>query len=246
MNRTLDQIAEPTRKLDVQFKADVVICGAGPAGVSAAIFAAMTQQQLGQPVSVLLIESQGQLGGVWTSGLLSWIIDSQNKPGMLTQLFARLDACRLQMNEPETLYRNGRTYDAELMKWILEQWMVELGITVLLHARMVATHLNTNNRLSHVIIESRSGRQAIAGTTFVDCTGDGELARHAGCAFELGNDVKDSLKPLMQPMSLMAIVSGVDRQQLKPYYNIGYEAWALPKQRLWKDIPSFSIHFFTF
>jgi ribulose 1,5-bisphosphate synthetase/thiazole synthase len=232
MNMVNRQITEPSRCLDVKFQADVVICGGGPAGVSAAIAAAMIQKQSGNPVSVLLIESQGQLGGVWTSGLLSWIIDSENKPGVLTQLYARLDAHRQLMQESPTLYQRGRTYDSELMKWLLEQWVSELGIQVLLHTRVAQAVVSTDPCLTHVIVESCSGRQAVAGKVFVDATGDGALARLAGCDFELGIDDDDAQMPRMQPMSLMAIITGLDREELKPYYNIGHEPWALPKERL--------------
>jgi flavin-dependent dehydrogenase len=63
---------------------DVVVCGAGPAGVAAAIAAGRAGAR------VLLVEPQNALGGVWTSGLLSLILDGQNKPGLLQEIRARL------------------------------------------------------------------------------------------------------------------------------------------------------------
>ena len=40
----------------------------------------------------LLIELRGCLGGIWTAGLLCWIIDSKDKPGIMREITARLHA----------------------------------------------------------------------------------------------------------------------------------------------------------
>jgi heterodisulfide reductase subunit A-like polyferredoxin len=58
---------EPARSIPVSGEYDVIVCGGGPAGVSAAIQAGRSGAK------TLLVESHGCLGGVWTSGLLSWI-----------------------------------------------------------------------------------------------------------------------------------------------------------------------------
>ena len=60
--------------------ADVVVYGSTPGGFCAAIAAARTG------ASVQLIELAGCLGGVWTAGLLSWIIDSKDKPGIMQEI----------------------------------------------------------------------------------------------------------------------------------------------------------------
>ena len=60
-------ITEEKRDIPVRASVDVVVCGAGPAGVVAAIEAARAG------ASTLLVENNGCLGGVWTAGLLSWI-----------------------------------------------------------------------------------------------------------------------------------------------------------------------------
>jgi ribulose 1,5-bisphosphate synthetase/thiazole synthase len=57
-------LREPSRTLPVAADADVVVCGAGPAGVAAAITAARAGAR------VRLFETHGALGGVWTSSLL--------------------------------------------------------------------------------------------------------------------------------------------------------------------------------
>jgi NADPH-dependent 2,4-dienoyl-CoA reductase/sulfur reductase-like enzyme len=59
-----DRFREPSRALPLAADADVVVCGAGPAGVTAAITAARAGAR------VRLFEAHGALGGVWTSSLL--------------------------------------------------------------------------------------------------------------------------------------------------------------------------------
>jgi len=61
---------------------DVIVCGGGPAGISAALAA----QRSG--ASTLLIESNGCLGGTWTAGLLPVILDYENKGGILKEIIA--------------------------------------------------------------------------------------------------------------------------------------------------------------
>ncbi|WP_197994852.1 FAD-dependent oxidoreductase [Gimesia panareensis] len=58
-----DTFHEPARDVPLVRDADVIVCGAGPAGVSAAIAAARAGAR------VRLFEANGCLGGVWTSGL---------------------------------------------------------------------------------------------------------------------------------------------------------------------------------
>ena len=74
-------IVEPEREIPIKGEYDVVVCGAGPAGVTAAIEAGRSGAK------TLLIESQGCLGGVWTSGLLCWILDGQEKVGLIREIY---------------------------------------------------------------------------------------------------------------------------------------------------------------
>ncbi len=43
-----------------------------------------------------------------------------------------------------------------------------------------------DSEIDALLIETKSGRQAVRGTLFIDCSGDGDLAAHAGVPFEKG------------------------------------------------------------
>src|SRR4051794_30621908 len=100
---------EAARDLPLVNDVDVIVCGGGPAGVSAAISAARAGAM------VRLFEWRGCLGGVWTAGLLGYLLDF-DKPGFARELLRRLE---------ERGARRGTsvksvTYEPEGMKLLLE------------------------------------------------------------------------------------------------------------------------------
>lgn len=184
-------IREPGRTLPVNGDWEVIVCGGGPAGIAAAIAAAKGGAR------TCLLEVQGCLGGIWTAGSLSFILDGRGKEGVLTELLSRLDALDA---------RDGYVCDVESTKLVLEQMCEEAGVQIRLHTRVVAALLDGNNRLTHVVTESKSGREAWAARVFVDATGDGDLGACAGCSFAIG----EAGTGATQPMSLIALVTGLD------------------------------------
>ncbi len=202
--------------------ADVVVCGGGPAGLAAAISAARAGAK------VQLIERQNCLGGVWTAGLLSVIIDFRNKSGVMAELMARLDERGGAAYKEEGSF-SGR-YDAEAMKVELDAWCLEEGVNVRLHTMITGVKVSASDgRLTGVFTESKSGLEFWPGKIFVDATGDGDLAARAGCAFDWGHPETG----LSQPMSLMAILVGLKENEVKPFIcGDGSAAWAEPMDKL--------------
>ena len=80
---TRETISEPARKVDVFAKAQVVVVGGGPAGVTAAIAAAR------EGADTLLVERYGHLGGMATGGLVLMI--NQFPPGQCQEWMERLE-----------------------------------------------------------------------------------------------------------------------------------------------------------
>jgi hypothetical protein len=187
---------EPSRSIPIVKETDVIVCGGGPAGFAAAIAAARSGGK------TTLIEHHGCIGGVWTAGLLSNLIDYQNKPGIMEELVQRLEKSDAQYS--------AKVYDAELMKCVLDQMCLEAGVDIRLHTRVSAAYKEAGDKLGCIVTESFSGREAWKAKVFIDATGNGDLAAQAGCRFDYGNPETGKT----QPMSLMAILVGLDEKEL--------------------------------
>lgn len=195
---------EPARQVPLGEKVDVLVCGAGPAGVCAAISAARAGAK------TRLVDVNGCLGGIWTAGLLSWIIDAGNKTGLMREILIRLDKMT-----PIRKYSGSVACDVEKLKLLLEQMCLEAGVQVLLHTRAVAAVCHNANRLHLAVTESKSGRQAWEAKIFVDASGDGDLAAQAGCGFDYGHEQGGET----QPMSLLAWVTGIKLDEIGRFVN---------------------------
>jgi hypothetical protein len=86
-----------------------------------------------------------------------------------------------------------------------EDLVLESGASLLFHHTLVDV-LRDGARITHAIVNSKSGFGAIAAKAFVDCTGDADLAALAGCEFEQGGPSGNC-----QPMTLCFKMSHVDR-----------------------------------
>ena len=213
-------ILEPAREIVVADHVDVVVCGGGPAGIAAALGAARAG------ASTVLIEQHGCLGGIWTSGLLPWFLDVNNKNGIMREIMTEL-----AMRGARGANSDGTpntAYDVEELKMLLDELCTIAGVKVHLHTRICAAQV-TASRLTHVITESYSGRRAFAAKQFIDCTGDGTLGALAGNGFDVGHPETR----LTQPMSMIALVTGIRRHDIKSYYrDKDADGWAPPKERL--------------
>lgn len=205
-------ITEASRQTPIAGTADVIVCGGGPAGVTAAICAA----RLG--ARVRLIEVNGCLGGVWTAGQLTWMFE-MNQPGFARELSDLLDqrggAFRQPVDKAAAPKVNGcYSYDAEAMKVLLEELCVGLGIDILLKTRVVSTVVE-DGRIAGVVTENCGGRQAWRAATVIDASGNGDVAALAGCAWEMGRPEDGAT----QPLTLMALMTVDDPEALRPWVS---------------------------
>jgi ribulose 1,5-bisphosphate synthetase/thiazole synthase len=175
------KVIQPQRELPVLHKTDVLVIGGGPAGITAAIAAQRTG------ANVTLVERYGHFGGLWTGGLVLLVTGhivkggKQVCQGIGEEILGRLD----KLDGAIVDRRPGvdPTVDAEAVKYMMVEMIKEAGVHVFLHCWGVDVVVN-GNTVSGVVLESKSGRQAILAKCVVDATGDGDLFAAAGAEFE--------------------------------------------------------------
>lgn len=203
--KIMDTIELEPKHIPVAGSADVVVAGGGPAGVCAAIAAAEAG------ADTLLIEEAGCLGGVWTSGALAWILDAEDKPS--GTLLARIVRTLRRRGELEFAGDGTPAFNIEAMKALLDEFCMEAGVKIRCYTRVTSARRSADGAIACLVTESKSGCEAWRGRVFIDCTGDGDLGAAAGNPFELG----DPREHRTQPMSLLALLAGLDAAQMRPY-----------------------------
>ena len=185
-------------------KYDVIVCGGGPAGVCSALRASR------EGVSVLLIEKNGCLGGIWTAGMVGLFLDTAGKGGIIREICERLE------NSDSGRFIRGGNFlcSPEDLKYLLETMCRESGVDIRLYTWITGCRKHGNKILS-VCTHSKSGKEEFQGKIFVDATGDGDVGYFAGCQYEIGLHEGT----VRQPMSLFALVSGLRYEDVKSFDN---------------------------
>ena len=183
--------------LETYLSADIVVCGGGTAGVFAAIAAA------NEGADVLLVESQGGLGGSAVGGLVIPYM-TVRIPGepRCSYLHKELDR-RVEEYFGEKYVKNSA--DPIVFGIIQEQMCAESGARVLLHATVCGARVE-EGRIRAICVACKDGIRKIEGKMFIDCTGDASLAVQAGAEYTKGHPKSG----VNQPMSLRYLVDGVD------------------------------------
>ncbi|MFG0247616.1 MAG: FAD-dependent oxidoreductase [Phycisphaeraceae bacterium JB051] len=202
-------ITEPSRQIPIEASYDVAVIGGGIAGVAAAMAAAR------QGVSVVLIEKQFGLGGLATLGnvimylpicdgngkqVMGGICEellhlsvSEIKDPMPKARFTPAPDCWLNDNDdPKLIDERSRkrfltAFNPYAFQLAMEQVIVKEGIT-LMYDTVVCQTITQGDRLTHLIVENKSGRLGIAAKQFIDASGDADVCAFADCPTYTSNN----------------------------------------------------------
>ena len=203
-------VIEAARDVQVIRDVDVIVVGGGPGGIAAAVSAARGGARtilleryghLGGMATGGLVNIIPNLGNIYGEHLIGGFCQE-----VIDRLTARNAACfpekrdwgkgtpavvekYLKANMMHFYIRKNRdgeyivlytaVIDPEVAKDELNAMALESGVELLLHT-WATEPIMEGAAVKGVIIESKSGRQAILGKVVIDCTGDGDLLPKTG------------------------------------------------------------------
>ena len=204
---------------------DVLVIGGGPAGIAASICAAR------HGAKTVLCEAHGYLGGMSTAGMVGPFMTCYD-PKMEYQViigFFEEFVCRLEEEggaihpsriEAGSSYAAWRIrghahvtpFSSESIKSVAETMCLEAGVDLLYNAVFQYAVMD-GERIEAAIFATKQGLMAVKAKTFVDCTGDADVAFRAGAPYEVGANNNGC----PQPASMFFIIDGVDKEKLEAY-----------------------------
>jgi len=211
-------IQEPSKKIPVIAKADVLVVGSGPSGLAAAIASAR------EGVDTMLVERYGCFGGNITQAMVESIgwyrhEDTVESEGIGLEFEAETVKFGGERKEPQSI---SQALEADIFKCVADKLVEKAGIKKFLHCQGVEA-LTQGNTITGVITESKEGRKAILARRVIDCTGDADIAFRAGALCH------KPPKKQLEGVSVSFGCSGVNRDRFLAYIkknpeNIGQ--WA--------------------
>jgi hypothetical protein len=194
---------------------EVLVLGGGISGAIAAIAASRTGAK------TLLIEKNACFGGTATASMVGQFFgfyhgnDKRVVKGLPGELLKRLETAggangfyHYVMAEltDSPVPMTSFPFDPELLKIVLDEFLAESGVDLLLCSKMVDV-LKKGKKLTGAVVEGLSDTKLVSAKCIIDATGDAEVASRAGVKCSGQGREKTRTR---QPMSLVFRLSNVD------------------------------------
>jgi hypothetical protein len=161
---------------------DVTVCGAGVAGVAAALAAAR------RGMKTLLIEKTTQPGGLATGGLV--LVYLQLCDGKGNQLISGISEELLKISnqygphEPNPHWKEGKgqyiaRFSPSSFVLAMDELLEEAGVDVWLDTVLISAK-KQDGRLTSITVSNKSGMIEIESKLFIDATGDADVLYLSG------------------------------------------------------------------
>ena len=211
---TAKTVHESPRETNILTEADVVVVGAGPAGVTAAIAAAR------EGADTILMDRYGHLGGMATGGLVLMFSPSAGQGQEWMDRLNKVNGVHDLSRTSEPEWGHTKMVDPELLKCTLNDMTLEAGVRLFLHSWSSAAVVD-NNTVKGIIFESKSGRQAIMGKVIIDATGDGDVYASAGAEFDASLDKGYRTSE----MAMVFRIGGIDFDKFAEFRKAQPQEW---------------------
>ncbi len=243
MSEVGDWISQPACRIQVAARADVVVVGGGPAGLSAALASARNS------ASVILLERYNHLGGLASGGMVLVLDDMWDNHlreisvrGTALTFIERMEALGLATfprsdewgTDPAALVRWTRwgafdfhshtkphpicfaaAFDPDAWKRVALEMVQEHRIQLRLHSWFSRT-LVQDGKVKGVVCETKEGTEAILGNVIIDATGDLDVAASAQAPHTGGRYM----------LTTVFRVGGVDTDEAERFERVEPEAFA--------------------
>lgn len=196
---------------------DVVVCGGGTSGVTAAVAAARTGAK------TLLIERVGQLGGQMNFSGPPGFSFAHLFNGRQEQIIAGFaeETHKRLLDEGHALphilveHRTHYTFSYVDPDWwglLVYKICTEVGVELMLHS-LVTDVIKDGAEVKGVICEHPGGRSAVMAKVVIDCTGEGEVCYQAGAECETAPI------GILEPATVAFTADGVDWDEVVRYIH---------------------------
>ncbi len=187
---------------------DVIVCGGGTSGVMAAIASGR------EGAKTLLIERSFTVGGMLTMGHAGITKFTEHCKDAKIYKKEVIDVLATDPEKVQVVRGLPREYVKRLIdkgaalgthgepgsyvftdkceaQWLLMDMLEEAGVEVLYDTVVCLANVNESNELKSIVVHNKEGFTELFAKTFIDATGDADLAMLSGVEFHLGASQAD-------------------------------------------------------